>query len=428
MKAHNQLEAEHRDILFHYNSNIIQFFLIGLFYFFAFFTPKVYFGGIHFRYEDLLTFFIATILIFNLRKNYVLITSLIFVYSFYIIFFSMLNIMLENSNLYSIVILGKEVQYFLVFSLILFSFDNVSFEKSIKYFFTPITFIVVLFALNSMINGNIGAYGLPYINENAPSTSAISYFNFLFITIILYFFYSPRSKLISKLLLLSIGILLISLIATASRTAFLVVVLFMVISPLFFLNTKYSIPIFLFIIMLIFIVYFNRYGLHEYLYLHKPENPVFHVTIGRVKTLLLLFDNLEVLHGARINSWQQSLSHINNWNIFFGNGRGYFSATDGFKGLGTDSQFTRNIIEIGIIGSFIFIMVILSPILYLKDIWKNIYILYLILYLFWSIAAEIFLVSKGGEMFWLITAILLLLSNKDYKDKEINDSFRNSNL
>jgi hypothetical protein len=404
------------------SSDIFKFFLIVIFYFCVFFTPKIYYGSIHFRYEDLLTFFLFITVLFTLKKDYFYVSFTFFIYMAYISFFTLLNVIVSNANPYSIIILGKELQYFLVFLLILFSVDKPRLDTMIKFFLTPAIIFVVIFAIFSLYTDNRGAYGLRYVNDIAPSTSAIAYFNFLFLAIILMFYYFRKNSLFfTYIFLLSAIVLFISFIATASRTAFLVSLLMVVLFPFHVMKFRYAVSILILLLLSLLLVYFNRFDIHTYVSLNKPDSSIFYIVNGRLNSLLLLFDNYEVLQGARVNSWKDALSHVNSWNIFFGNGRGFFSATDGMKGLGTDSQVTRNIVEIGVIGTSLFFLTLMTPLKYLKDIWKSLYILYLFLYLFWSLAAEIFLISKGGQMFWLVCGVLLILSSNEKKIKIIEE-------
>jgi hypothetical protein len=384
--------------------------LLLLYFLSVFFLPRIGGDGGHFRYEDVLTPFLCVALIFSLKKKYLFIYTVGLSYCFYIVFFGILNIAFERSGAYSIFIIGKEIQYYVVFFLSLNLLSNIDIYKVFNLFLFPVLFLIFIFTIISIVNNNVGAYGLQYINEKSPSLSAIMYFNCMFLSLVMFFYYKRINEKKSNISIVFFITFLTGTAATASRTALLVLMFFLILYALLFLKPKVKIIIFSILSAAFFLIYLNRYEIHEYISNNKPSGLILHMMYGRFNSLLLMFDSFDVIQGARLNSWSIALSKIDYANIIFGQGRGYFSATDGAKGLGTDSQYTRNIVEIGSVGFLLFFAMIFASFRHLKGRWRRMYFVYLFSYILWGAAAEIFLLTKGAQMFWLSTSILIALS------------------
>jgi len=411
------------------DSGVIKYsiFLVFCYYFSVFFFPRI--GGItgHYRYEDVLTLFLILGLILTLKKSYVFINFSVLIYCAFITFFSLLNVFFERSAPYSILILGKEIQYYIAFILSLNVLSNLDIPKVFNFFLFPSLFLIFIFSSYSMFYGFAGVYGLNYLTEHSPSLSAIMYFNCFFLSIVMVHYYKNNKKINYFFSLLFAIIFFISVIATASRTAVIIILFFLTLYIFVFSNIKTKFLLISIIIVFSFLIYFNRLEIYEYISNNKPDNLIFHMVYGRLNSLLLMFDSIDVIKGARLNSWSLALSKVDYTNIIFGQGRGYFSATDGMKGLGTDSQYTRNIVEIGFIGFLLFFVMILSSFRYLYGKWKALYLVYILSYIIWGVAVEIFLLTKGAQMFWFSTALLLALSRAESSNIDENMSKLNNN-
>ena len=80
-----------------------------------------------------------------------------------------------------------------------------------------------------------------------------------------------------------------------------------------------------------------------------------------------------------------------------------------------DSQYLINLVELGLVGSLLFFLAILSPIFFLNDsIYRIIWISYLCALLIWGLNTELWLVSKGAQLFWLVSGILILLDKSTH--------------
>ena len=256
-----------------YNKADIAAWLVVLYYLLVILAPRVTGESGNIRYEDFLTPFLVFALAFNIRRRYSYISTIIFVYCATLIVVSLFNIGFGQTKPFSFLVLGKEIQYYIVFLLMLFSFTQQSVDFFLNKVLYSVLLIVAIFAMYNMFLGKAQVYGLPYINEISPSLSSIMYFNSLILSIVL--FQSNRG-VIKYVSLFLVFLFAFSVIATASRTGFAVMVLFSFIYLFSLLQLRGQILFVCLVVVISVLLYLYRFQLHDYLYLIKPDNPIFH--------------------------------------------------------------------------------------------------------------------------------------------------------
>lgn len=370
--------------------------------------------GANLRYEDLLTPLLVllafTVLGKNLSRGSVLLGGLYFVYTLGI---TLLNIAFGTLPLEAIIIYGKELQFFLGFLIMLSVAQKYAYMKWVK----RTLFLGILFACATgvwlAVTGQVGYYGITYITEtNSPSLSALMYFNLI---VLAFYLQLDSPSRVFRWCMLGFSLLSFGLLSVVgSRMGFIMGVTFFLV--LWVLYSRRPVLLLLFLgTLAVGVVGIYLSGLHyfgEQLAFFDFENPVLRGSISRLGTM---FVNDTVLTNSRFDAWGHlyELATVNAQGVIFGCGRGcgnvYLgNVYGGFPlGLSGDSQYMVMFLESGLIGIGLFAAALFHLMRGVRPEYKKVYLSYLVAYLVGGVFAEVFLLSKGGGLFWLISAMVI---------------------
>lgn len=368
-----------------------------------FFTPSVSISGASFRVDDVIVVFITIFLMILLFKREIgknlNITTLkfIIVYLLFSLFITMVRIFFDDLNPIYILFFVKEIQYFIYFLLAIVLI--ISGERYYHHFQKAFYFGIVItlcWGVFQLLTGSIrGYYGIGIISVQNPSQSGVVFF---LMTISLIYFSDTEKGLKSAINLMLAVISMALTIATISRTAILVVV--------------FSISLYLFISL--FKRKKNTIKLLVGAYLLIPTLLISYFIIGDM--LANVFERLSRFNqgvGFRTTNWEYFLSQGDWIGYIVGNGKGFMQVIVGSFTLKADNQYVRLIVESGVIGLLLWLMIILS-ILYVS--FKNlkyqfndsIYLIVLtVSFMVIGVTQEGYLVAIQGSLYWIISGVIL---------------------
>jgi len=383
-----------------------------IFYSLILFGPRI--SG-SFRYEDIFTpILLATLLLHPYSKKSLKVSVFFLIYLLFIFLLNFYSYSINNLNILSYVIVIKEFTYYLgyLFTLVIL-LDNKNNFNNLVLFEKFLFFCVIVASVYgvSAIFIDSGFYGISWISEKAPSLSALIFFNFLVLAVFNYK-YLNFNKMLS---LLAIFILIFLTFLVGSRSGMLALAVFFSIFFLLSLKPIYQIYLSLvgsIIILTIIIVDPNPREIMYFLQDLNIDTRSILVPLERFSTLLVLLESLE---GSRSWSWGVLIEQFYNGNMLFGCGRGcthLVGETFSLRMAG-DTQYLVNLAEIGILGSSLFMLSVISPIFFISKKYKLIWISYFISYAFWAITTELWLITKGAQLFWMFSALCIAASFRD---------------
>lgn len=306
---------------------------------------------------------------------------------------------------------GKEAQYFLgAFLLAMLFWDRPERLRRLNWPILALATFACGFAIYSILTLKAGYYGLGYLNEmDSPSLNAWIYFNLLVLTMISGRYLGANPQLVT---LLSVMLFAATLL-TGSRTGQLISFAFLVTNALLERPSKGILWGLVSIAVIVVLRAYQQEIFEALLTLHPP-------TANAFFRLTTLFTFAETLEGSRGASWRYTIERWQRGNLVFGCGRGCTNLMlpGVMYGLtmGGDNQYTRNLEEIGILGNALFAATLLSLRQFMGDPYRRLYTAYLGAYLLGGMTMEAWQLSKPGQLFWIITALLLSISNGRIKE------------
>jgi len=364
--------------------------------------PKIKYAGINLRFDDYVSLFIAFLLIvilFIIRYEERTITSakgiitLIIFYLTYCSLFTAIQLLLNNLNPLFLLYLVKEIQYFLYFFFVLIICTKYSADENLIKWFTYLSIATVAWGIYQFIFTSRGYYGIGMISEPASSQSGGAFF-----TISLFFLYLyelKRKYLYGLFFLLSVWLTF----ATVSRAAMvaLVFVLILYILRLIFVNRRKILTIYLMSCFAVSSFFFFPW---------IKSNSLYQKFYERINTI-------DEGSNFRMYIWQSRLSTYDLFDLIFGRGKGYTQTfSKGFT-LAADSQYVRLLLEIGIIGLVLWLVVIFSILFFAVKHYRTskpesmFIILFTLGYLVMSITHEVFMVAIQGSLYWIMISLML---------------------
>ncbi len=295
----------------------------------------------------------------------------------------------------------KEIEFFFLYFYLFYHLKSFGSIKFIINSWMVLGVINVLLVIFQLIEGmRFGTYGPSMFMEKGPLPSG-GFFLILFANLFnIFLYYHSRlniSKIKKTILALCVLSLSVGIISSGSRTAILGLALVIILSLFFYQLKRGGLKPF-FIGLLTFSVILG----------------VFIVVSEKVPYARGLASPISAL-APRIWIWKEQIRLFpdNLFNILFGMGKSVLLA-----GEESHSQYIRNFIETGILGSIIFFILIFAII---KKSWQGFSLRRISLktglsagllvstfvMLFISIAAEGFLVVKPNEVYWFFTAITM---------------------
>ncbi len=400
---------------------------------FIFFFPRLsaFFGQDiqrNLRLEDVifpLMFFVTVLSIHRRTLNYALGPILYICYGLLI---TLLGLLLYSMPSKALFIWGKEFQYIVGFILFI---ECIRSNPRLLLFFERVVIaaglVSVAFLLLHVTNiyRILRGYGMThYTTPFSSSLTAWMYFNlfFLFAVIAGVGAVGVRTKFIIKICvpLLAAGALL-----SGTRTSFIVLGLFI---SVYVWKTLQPVKIGLWCMMMVGVILFAIFQDDIVLYLDSIHADIFATSLHRVRALFnyLQGKDLDLFMLSRGNSWVSILRNAFNHGTFiFGGGRGFsHMVVDGTipsLGLGGDNQYTVNIAELGMIGSFLFFLTIGSVYSFIHRKLRYLYFSYVFVYLIGGMACEVFQLSKPGQLFWLVTAYFIVKSER-IKERKVDQT------
>lgn len=359
-----------------------------------FFIPGFSLAGIGLRLDDVITIFLTLFILISVYKKsnymYTPINKLIFVYACYVMSVTVIGISLNDLPSFLMFYSIKEVQYFVYFFSFIFVMKSKWNRENFNRIFMGLSLITMAWgAYQLLFDASVGFYGIGLISETSSSQSGGVFF-----LISIFFLYLINSEYRLKqrvyyyiLLLGSIGMLF----ATISRTAimaFLITYAIYIGFTLFRMSAKRIIISAYTLILTSPVIYFV---LKDYL-----------------ERIFFRMGHIDTGANVREQKWSYLLSHGSDFDLIFGGGRGFVQTITGGTTLAADSQYVRNFLEIGYIGSALFAIVIIGIVIFAFKNMKNHYAesLYLILitcgFMIMSVTHEVFLVTIQASFFWLL--------------------------
>lgn len=299
----------------------------------------------------------------------------------------------------------KEVQYFVLFVLLIFHFDNVTYYYK---FFVVSLLVQMLWGLIQLLSGNhYGFYGIGLLGEKGPSQSGVLYFisysifvSRLYCLLLNKSVNSRQQKITLNFLLSVIAFILVNM--TVSRTSIMATLFVTFILFLSLLSRlKYPRKIIGYMIILFFIIF---------IVLRNSTNLIDNKSINYV---LMRLGNIPNGIMIRLRKWYDTFFIIfdSPIQVLIGRGTGIHNYIFGTKTLSVDSNYFRVLFEQGLVGLALFFIYIYYIYDYInqkaaepyKISWKIITIGMLMI----GITHEVFYVVKSSEIFWLYTAMII---------------------
>lgn len=380
--------------------------------------------AIEIRLEDILlaVFCISSFLQFLIKKEYKIKKPPLFLpillWISFSVFTTLLNWILGNirvSALESFFYLLKEIEFAVLF---FYFYNHLKDEKSVKvlsYFLFALILLNSLFSLWQIASGNnFGEYLASAFSERGVFPTG-SFFNILFIfsmSVYLYYFLDLKMSFFKKAVLGAIALSpSMGVMGSASKTAFLGIFLSLFLMAIFvFFRKKIRIRLVSVFLVFLFVCLFFNFTVQKNFKMQRITSIMSFggfassFEIGRADPIIKpLFDNF-------INK-----------PVFFQ----FLGLGKGFVGE-AHNQYVRNLVEIGIIGSLMFLFLIF---VIMKKALKMFFVsadgfsaglscgllVSTIIMLFFSIATEPFIVVKVSEVYWIFTSMTMAYS--DIKNK-----------
>lgn len=305
----------------------------------------------------------------------------------------------------------KEIEFFFLYFYLFYHIRSLNSAKFIVKTWIILGVIsILLILLQFTISMKYGEYGPGLFIERGPLPSG-GFFLILFANLFNIFLYCCSGLNISKIkktiLALAVLSLIIGVISSGSKTAILGLVMATILSLFFYQMKHRGLKPFFIGLVALFVI-----------------GGLFYVISKKIPYILSTRTPIASLF-SRVEIWQRQFAAFpeNPFNILFGLGKSAFLTAEE-----SHSQYVRNFIETGIIGSLIFLFLIFIIIKksfqgfslekdpFLVGLSSGLLVATLTL-LFVSISAEAFIVVRIAEVYWFFAAITMAaLSLKKQKN------------
>lgn len=366
---------------------------------------------------SILSIFTCVYIISRYRKNrrdfsYIILSISIFF--MYVIVSNLIFYAKGNINKMFVFYIGKEIEFFLcMFTIAYFS------KNHNKWFYKILNILVsvnIIYGFYQIIIGSISYYGIGTIFEEAPSISGMIYFTCSIISFFMYKKFNKKKFMVYSLLTYALTIFTISKTSILGVTIFYVS--FFILENLYKINIaiksdkqnnnlikvqKVLFTIIILILLIILIILFLNSKMINIILSNKL-----------VEKIIYRFKLLSSSYSFRKNKTKFYYDYfIGNSTIsmFFGCGKGITEFALDFNTLGVDNQFVRAIIELGLVGIILWLNILIMIINFIKK--SELYINYcfikslFIAYLCMGIGYEVFVVTKGGIIFWFLVGVFI---------------------
>lgn len=354
-------------------------------------------------------------------KSYQNTVLLMGIFLLYVVIGNIIFYMKGDIDSKTIFYIVKEVEFYACFLIISYFFRN--YLNGIYKITQLLMIFIILYGFYQVGTGSISYYGIGTIFETAPSISGSIYLACSVLSFYMYKVFKNKNFKIYAILTYLLTIFTISKTNIIGLTLFYISFFALEMlnkfitknsNKLFFNKKKVLITMgFLIFLSIIFVIGYNNAKINE---LITGNDTISRIT-GR-------FGRLDSSYSFRSNKASYYLKYfIGNSPIaiLFGRGKGITEFAFNVRTLAVDNQFTRAIIEIGIVGITIWTSVIISIISSLKKS-NNIVAYHLVIslfigYLAMGVGYEVFVVTKTGIVFWFLMGVFG--SNSKIEDSTI---------
>lgn len=387
---------------------MIKFFSISLLAS-LFLFPSVSVGGIGLRVDDFIVVLLSLFLVYLLLNNYnsihTPINKLIFYYIIYVLLITITQILINNLSTIYLLFAIRELQYLIYFFSFVYIMKYEWFRENFKRLFLCLSIITMVWVLYQLaFNANVGFYGTGLISESGSSQSGGVFFIIsMFFLYLININYKLKERTLYFLLFIGSAGMLITTMSRTAIMAFGVVYFIYLIFTLFRLSTK----------RIIITIYATALASPLVYFLVKDE----------IEGILHRMNAISGGTNTRLLKWEYLLSYVSDLGFVFGEGRGFAQTMTGGLTLGTDSQYVRNVMELGYVGSVLFILLILSILVFAFRHLKTFYgeSLFIILitcgFMVMSITHEVFLVTMQASFYWTLIGAFV---GKIINDKKVH--------
>ncbi|QSF42310.1 hypothetical protein [Priestia megaterium] len=339
--------------------------------------------------------------------------SLLFIlYLFYIVITNLIFVSVYDLWFRHIFYILKEFEFFLIFLLTVYimkSDKNNKFTLIIKL----LLLLNLLYGFFQVAIGEVSYYGIGSLISPAPSVSGNVYF---ICSIIMFYFYKVEKK---QYILIATILFIILTFFTVSRTYIISTILFFFIyySIIFIFKGKKTfktkniiISAFLISIIALSILININLNVNNSKYL---SNTTF---ISQIVNRMTNLDHSADVRANKTAFYYKTFIDDDVNVILFGKGKGITEQTFNMTTLAVDNQYMRALIEMGIIGTILWMVVILYIPTGLRVsnnlIEKSLFLALLGCYLAAAIGTELFQTVRPGTAFWFLTGLLYAKSSK----------------
>lgn len=378
-----------------------------------FLIPGVSLGGIGFRLDDGIVVLLGLVILHAIYKGSgnlsTPINKFIIIYVTYMLLITFVNILFNDLPLFLGLFAIKEFQYFIYFFAFVYIMKSTwCRENFTKTFLWSALISMIWGAYQLLFDAGVGFYGIGLMSETSSSQSGGAFYliSMFFLYLINYEHRFWHRVLYFILFCWSAGMVF----ATVSRTAILALGISYVVYlgfTVFRMSAKR-------IIISVYVLALASPALYFILkdYLEK----IFH-----------RLQNIDSGASYRANKWENLLSYSSDLGKVFGEGRGFAQTITGSLTLAIDSQYVRNILELGYVGSILFILIMLSIFIFAFRNIKKYYgeSLFLILitcgFLVMSVTHEVFLVTIQASIYWILVGAFVgkIVHDKKHKMNKV---------
>ncbi|MDZ5711314.1 O-antigen ligase family protein [Jeotgalibacillus haloalkalitolerans] len=388
------------------NKNILYvLFFLSLFSIFN--LKAINLGSIDLFLEDIIIF-ISTLTLFgyiankNNEINRDLTVKLWYFYIFFIALITTIRYFFGEIEIISFFFILKEIEFF-IFFILSYSVGRMLSNGKIAIYVNIIIIPSLVWGALQVILGIKAHYGIGGIGNEAPSISGMSFGVISFI-----YLYLWLNNKIKKLSIIYFCLYITSslfVILTVSRGAILAMLcanIFFWGALFVFKNESSKLKYILSSISIILIITILNY-FFDFIYLFN--------------TVIERFSRIDQSSNIRFNNWGYLLQHNDSLGWIVGMGKSFPNVITGSSYLQVDNQYIRNIIEMGLIGSVIWFILIFSFIYTVfranKKVITIIAITFTLLFLVYSMVSEAFQVSRISLLYWAFTGLLIGIIKKE---------------
>jgi hypothetical protein len=388
------------------NKKII-FVLFFLSLFSIFNLKAINLGIIDLFFEDILIFISTFSLFFYManKNNEINRNLTVKLWYFYILFIALITAIryvFGEIKIISFFFILKEIEFF-IFFILSYSVGRMLSNRKIAIYVNLIIIPSLVWGVLQIILGIKAHYGIGGVGNEAPSISGMSFGVISFIY--LYFWLNNKIKKLSIIYFCFYIISSFLVVLTVSRGAILAMLCanFFFWSALFVFRNESSKLKYIFSSISIVLISAILNYFFNFIYLFN--------------TVIERFSRIDQSSNIRFNNWGYLLQHNDSLGWIVGMGKSFPNVITGSSYLQVDNQYIRNIIEMGIIGSFIWFILIFSFIYTVyradKKVITIIAITFSFFFLVYSMVSEAFQVSRISLLYWAFTGLLIGIIKKE---------------